>query len=37
MDAAYFRKTSTINFPLFKALVKKYGSGAITARLRHEN
>jgi hypothetical protein len=37
IDAAYLRKTSTINFPLFKQLVKKYGSGNVTARLRGEN
>jgi hypothetical protein len=37
MDAAYFRKLSTINFALFKQLVKKHGSGNVTARLRGEN
>jgi hypothetical protein len=37
MDAAYFRRISTINFPLFKQLVKKHGSGNVTARLRGEN
>jgi hypothetical protein len=34
IDAAYLRKISTINFPLFRALVKKHGSGNLTARLR---
>jgi hypothetical protein len=37
IDAAYLRKISTINFPLFKQLVKKHGSGNVTARLRGEN
>jgi hypothetical protein len=37
IDAAYLRKLSTINFPLFRALVKKHGSGNLTARLRNEN
>jgi hypothetical protein len=37
IDAAFLRKISTINFPLFKQLVKKYGSGNVTARLRGEN
>jgi hypothetical protein len=37
IDAAYLRKISTINFPLFRALVKKHGSGNLTARLRNEN
>ena len=37
IDAKYLRKISTINFPLFKALVKKFGSGNVTARLRGEN
>jgi len=37
IDAAYLRKTSTMNFPLFKQLVKKHGSGNVTARLRGEN
>jgi hypothetical protein len=37
IDAAYLRKVSTINFPLFKQLVKKHGSGNVTARLRGEN
>ena len=37
IDAAYLRKISTINFPLFKQLVKKHGSGNVTSRLRGEN
>jgi hypothetical protein len=37
IDAAYLRKISTTNFPLFKQLVKKHGSGNVTARLRGEN
>jgi hypothetical protein len=37
IDAAYLRKISTINFPLFKQLVKKFGSGNVTSRLRGEN
>jgi hypothetical protein len=37
IDAAYLRKISTINFPLFKQLVQKHGSGNVTARLRGEN
>ena len=37
MDAAYFRKISTTNFPLFKQLVKKFGSGNVTSGLRGEN
>ncbi len=37
IDAAYLRKISTINFPLFKQLVKKHGAGNITSRLRGEN
>jgi hypothetical protein len=37
MDAAYFRKISTITFPLFKQLVKRFGTASITARLRNEN
>jgi hypothetical protein len=37
LDAAYFRKISSINFPLFKQLVKKFGSGNVTSRLRGEN
>ncbi len=37
MDAANFRKISTVDYPLFKALVKRHGSSQITARLRGEN
>jgi len=37
IDAAYLRKISTINFPLFKQLVKKFGSGNVTSRLRGKN
>jgi hypothetical protein len=37
IDAAYLRKISTINFPLFKQICKKHGSGAVTARLRGQN
>lgn len=37
IDAAYLRKISTVNFPLFKQICKKYGSGNVTSRLRNEN
>ncbi len=37
VDAAYFRKISTTDYNLFKALVKRHGSAQITARLRGEN
>jgi hypothetical protein len=37
IDASYLRKISTINFPLFKQICKKHGSGAVTARLRGQN
>jgi hypothetical protein len=37
LDARYLRKISTINFPLFKQLVKKHGSGNVTSRLRGDN
>jgi len=37
MDAAYFRKISTVDYQLFRALVKRHGSAQITARLRGEN
>jgi hypothetical protein len=37
MDARWLRKTSTIHFPLFKALVKKHGTGNLNSRLRGEN
>jgi hypothetical protein len=37
IDAAYLRKLSTVNYPLFKKLVQKHGSGNVTSRLRGEN
>jgi hypothetical protein len=37
IDAAYLRKLSTINYPLFKRLVQRHGSGNVTSRLRGEN
>jgi hypothetical protein len=37
IDAAYLRKLSTMNYPLFKKLVQKHGSGNVTSRLRGEN
>ena len=37
IDAAYLRKLSTVNYPLFKRLVQKHGSGNVTSRLRGEN
>jgi hypothetical protein len=37
MDAGYFRRISTVDYNLFKALVKRHGSAQITARLRGEN
>jgi hypothetical protein len=37
IDAAYLRKLSTMNYPLFKRLVQKHGSGNVTSRLRGEN
>jgi hypothetical protein len=36
MDASYFRRISTTDYNLFKALVKRHGSAQITARLRGE-
>lgn len=36
MDAKYFRRISTTDYNLFKALVKRHGSAQITARLRGE-
>jgi hypothetical protein len=36
MDAKYFRRISTVNYELFRALVKRHGSSQITARLRGE-
>ena len=37
IDPGYLRKLSTINYPLFKKLVQKHGSGNVTSRLRGEN
>jgi hypothetical protein len=37
IDARWLRKTSTINFELFKRLCKRHGSAAVTSRLRGEN
>jgi hypothetical protein len=37
IDAAYLLKLSTTNYPLFKKLVQKHGSGNVTSRLRGEN
>jgi hypothetical protein len=37
MDAKYFRRISTVDYPLFKQLVRKFGSAAVTSRLRGEN
>ena len=37
MDAGYFRRISTTDYNLFKALVKRHGSAQITSRLRGEN
>jgi hypothetical protein len=37
IDAAYLRKLSTTNYPFFKKLVQKHGSGNVTSRLRGEN
>jgi hypothetical protein len=37
IDAAYLRKLSTVDYPLFKRLVQKHGSGNVTSRLRCEN
>jgi hypothetical protein len=37
IDAAYLRKLSAVNYPLFKRLVQKHGSGNVTSRLRGEN
>jgi hypothetical protein len=37
IDAKYLRKLSTIDYPLFKKLVHKHGSGNLTSRLRGEN
>jgi hypothetical protein len=37
MDSKYFRRISTVDYSLFKMLVKRYGSSQITSRLRGEN
>jgi len=34
MNARYFRRISTVDYQLFKALVKRYGSSQVTERLR---
>lgn len=34
MDAKYFRRLSTLDYPLFRQLVKKFGTSQITERLR---
>lgn len=36
VDAQFLRRISTTNYPLFKQLVRKYGTGNVTARLRGE-
>jgi hypothetical protein len=36
MDAAYFRKISTTDYQLFRALVRRHGTNQITSRLRGE-
>jgi hypothetical protein len=37
MDAAYFRRISTVDYNLFKKLVKRHGTSQITSRLRGGN
>jgi hypothetical protein len=37
IDARWLRKTSTVNFELFKRLCRRHGSAAVTSRLRGEN
>jgi hypothetical protein len=37
IDAKFVRRLSTINYPLFRAWVKKYGVGNLNSRLRGEN
>jgi hypothetical protein len=37
MDSKYFRRISTVDYSLFKTLVKRYGSSQVTSRLRGEN
>jgi hypothetical protein len=34
MDSKYFRRISTLDYPLFRQLVKKFGTAQITERLR---
>jgi hypothetical protein len=34
LDARYFRRLSTLDFKLFKVLVKRFGTSQITERLR---
>jgi hypothetical protein len=34
MDSKYFRRISTVDYALFKQLVRKFGSAQITERLR---
>ena len=34
MDGKYFKRISTLDYPLFKAMVRKHGSAQITERLR---
>jgi hypothetical protein len=34
MDSKYFRRLSTLNYPLFRQLVRKFGTSQITERLR---
>jgi hypothetical protein len=37
IDSKFIRKLSTINYPLFRSWVKKYGVGNLNSRLRGEN
>jgi hypothetical protein len=34
MDSRYFRRLSTLDYALFKQLVRKFGTAQITERLR---
>jgi hypothetical protein len=36
IDSRYIKKLSTIDFPRFRAMVKRFGSGSVTQRLRGE-
>jgi hypothetical protein len=36
IDSKFIKKLSTVDFPRFKAMVKRFGSGAVTQRLRGE-